>query len=356
MGVALLLLLRVEFKSPANNTWEKPVSASAPLQNWLADVRRFASVKHRTIALSALRICIGLTLLAYYLQHILQREYLWGDAGVVPFSLFQQIMQFRHGFSLYLLSSSSSYQTAVFYGGLVVTIAFTLGYQLRISSILFYVFTWSLFERNIFLLTGGDNFIYLAAFFLMFSDCGAHFSLDAISTRGRTEPRPFAAMVHNYAVLAIIVQLSLVYLTSAIYKLSGPLWQDGTAVYYVLRLSEFNLSPLARHMYGSETVVKLATWGTVIFELSWPFLIWNRRTKPVAAIGAVLMHAMIGYFMGLVWFSFVFISAQVVIFKDSELIGYAARGREMAGAIRASLIARMPHAREGGAPATGADS
>jgi hypothetical protein len=47
---------------------------------------------------------------------------------------------------------------------------------------------------------------------------------------------------------------------------------------------------------------------------------------------------MIGYFMGLVWFSFVFIGAQFTIFKDSELIGYAARVREVVGAARASLV------------------
>jgi vitamin K-dependent gamma-carboxylase-like protein len=332
------------------------MSGSASLGDWLGEVRRFASVKHRTIALSFLRISIGLTVLVYYLQHILQREYLWDDAGLVPFSLFQQIMQLRHGFSLYLLSPSFLYQTAVFYLGLAVTIAFILGYRLRISSILFYVFTWSLFERNIFLLTGGDNFLYLVAFFLIFADCGAHFSLDAISGRSRTQSRPFAAMVHNYAVLAIIIQLSLVYLTSAFYKIEGPLWQNGTAIYYVLRLSEFNLSPFARHFYDTETIVRLLTWGTVVFEMSWPFLVWNRRTKPFVALGAVFMHSMIGYFMGLVWFSFVFIVAQVVIFKDSELIGYAARVREVAGSARASLIALMPHTRGAGGAAADADS
>jgi len=323
------------------------MSGGASLRDWLAEVRRFASVKHRTIALSVLRIFIGSTLLVYYSQHIFQREYLWGNTGLEPFSLFQQIMLSRHGFSLYLLSPSSLYQAAVFYVGLVVTITFTVGYRTRISSILFYLFTWSLFQRNIFLLTGGDNLIYLLAFFLMFADCGGHFSTDATSGRSRTQSGPFVAMVHNYAVLAIIVQLSLVYLTSAFYKMQGALWQNGTALYYVLRLSEFNLSPFAHHFYDSETVAKLLTWGTVIFEMSWPFLIWNRRTKPFVALGAVLMHSMIGYFMGLVWFSFVFIGAQVVIFKDSELISYAARVREAAGAARASLVALMPRARVG---------
>ena len=323
------------------------MSGSASLRDWLGGLRRFASIKHRTIALSVLRISVGLTLLVYYAQHIFQREYLWGNAGLVSFPLFQQIMRFRHSFSLYLLSSSSLYQMAVFYVGFVVTIAFTLGYRSRISSVLFYVFTWSLFQRNVFLLTGGDNFLYLVAFFLMFADCGAYFSIDAMSRRSRPQPRPFVAMVHNYAVLAIIVQLSLVYLTSAFYKLGGSLWQNGTAIYYVLRLSEFNLSPFAHHFYDREIVVRLLTWGTIVFEMSWSFLIWNRRTKPFVALGALLLHSMIGYFMGLVWFSFVFIGAQAIIFKDSELISYAVGVRELAGAARTSLIALLPRARVG---------
>lgn len=318
------------------------MSGSGRLRDWLGEVRRLASVEHRTIALSVLRIFVGLTLLIYYSQHILQREYLWGNAGLVPFSRFQQLMHFRHSFSLYLLSSSFLYQTAVFYVGLVVTLAFTLGYRSRVSSVLFYVFTWSLFQRNVFLLTGGDNLLYLVAFLLMFTDCGAHFSIDAIAGRSRTQPGPFVAMVHNYAVLAIILQLSLVYLTSAFYKLQGDLWQNGTALYYVLRTSEFNLSPFAHHFYDRETVASLLTWGTVIFEISWSFLIWNRRTKVFVALSAVLLHSMIGYFMGLVWFSFVFIGAQVIIFKDSELMGYAARVREVADAARSSIIALMP--------------
>lgn len=326
---------------------ERAVSGIARLENSLAEVRRFASVEHRTIAVSVLRIVIGSTLLIYYLQHILQREYLWGDAGLVPFSRFQQLMHFRHSFSLYLLSPSYFYQAVVFYVGFIVTIAFTLGYRSRISSVLFYVFTWSLFQRNVFMLTGGDNLIYLVAFLLIFADCGAHFSIDAISRRGRTQPGPFVAMIHNYAVLAILIQLSLVYLTSAFYKLQGDFWRDGTALYYVLRTSEFNLSPFAHHFYDRKVVAALLTWGTVIFEMSWPFLIWNRRTKPLVALGAVLMHAMIGYFMGLVWFSFVFISAQVIIFQDSELTGYAVRVCEVAGATLASLSALMQRTRVG---------
>jgi hypothetical protein len=282
------------------------------------------SVKHRTIAVSVLRICLGTTILVYYAQHLFQREFLWGDTGVVPFSTFLRIMRAQHNLSLYLLSPSPVYHSLVFYLGMLVAVAFIMGYRTRIATVLFYVFTWSLYTRSWFLLTGGDNLLYLLAFYLMFADCGACFSVDAWLRRNRAKPdNPFAAMPHNFAVLAIIVQLSLLYFTSAFFKIQGHMWQDGTAIYYILRTAEFNLSPLAHYFYDSGAVVTLLTWFTIVFQMAWPFLIWNRRAKPFVFLGALTLHSMIGYFMGLVWFSFVMISAELAIFDDSELIRFA---------------------------------
>jgi predicted DCC family thiol-disulfide oxidoreductase YuxK len=226
-------------------------------------------------------------------------------------------MWIQRNFSLYMLSSSHVYEVAVFYTGFLVTIAYTLGYRTRIASVLFWLFTYSLFQRNPFLLDGGDNLLYLLAFYMMFTDCGAHFSLDARAGRvGSTNE--FVALIHNFGVLAVLAQITLLYFTSAFYKIQGKMWQDGTAIYYILRSVEFRLSPLAYHFYRSDVIVTLLTWSTMIFQMSWPFLIWNRRTKLIMALGALSLHTMIAYFMGLVWFSAVMITAELMIFTDSE--------------------------------------
>lgn len=297
---------------------------------WRAmQLRAFASVKHRTIALSLLRICLGGTILVYYAQHVFQREFLWGDNGVVPYSTFREMTQ--GSLSLYLLFRSPIYHTLIFYVGALVTIAFILGFRTRITSVLFYVFTWSLYTRSWFLLTGGDNLLYLIAFYLMFTECGAYFSVDSLLRRPQNSPgNPFVAMLHNYGLLAIIIQISLLYFTSAFYKSQGHMWQDGTAIYYILRTSEFNLSSFAHYLYDHAWTVTMATWFTVVFQMSWPFLIWNRRAKPFVALGALSLHSMIGYFMGLVWFSFVMMSAELVIFDDAELIRYTSFVRRLA--------------------------
>lgn len=114
----------------------------------LTKPRDFASTRHRLISLSLVRICFGTIVLTYYARHVAQRAFLWGSDGVVPFQAFYLTMRAQHNFSLYMLSSSPTYQAAIFYVGFLVTIGFTLGYRTPISSVLFYVFTRSLFQRN----------------------------------------------------------------------------------------------------------------------------------------------------------------------------------------------------------------
>lgn len=290
----------------------------APLSQRLQNLREFASVEHRQIGLSLLRICLGALTLDFYVRHIAQRGFLWGANGVVPFSTFLEIMHRQRNFSLYMLSPAPAYELTVFALGIVVAIAFTLGYKTRISAVLFYAFTWSIYSRNPFILDGGDNLLFLLAFYMMFADCGAYFSIDAARRSPDERPGPLPALVHNFAVLAIITQLCLLYFTSGFYKIQGHMWQDGTAIYYILRASEFNLSPKAHFFYDNDAVVTLLTWSTMVFQIAWPFLIWNRKARPVIAAGAFLLHTMIGYFMGLMWFSAVMISAELMIFDDED--------------------------------------
>jgi predicted DCC family thiol-disulfide oxidoreductase YuxK len=301
--------------------------AKSTIASGLSRLREMLSEPHRLIGVSLLRIALGLNILVFYITHLYERHYLWGDDGLVPFSTFLTQMHAQRNLSLYQLSTAPAYENALFFGGLLVTIAFILGFKTRPSSILFFIFTWSLYTRDQFVMTAGDNLLYLIIFLMMFCDCGAYFSIDAADAAARGDikkkPRPFVSLLHNFGVLAILLQLSLLYLTSAFYKISGHMWQDGTALYYVLRTSEFNLSPLAHFLYQNVILVTALTYFTILFQLAWPFLIWSRAARPFVALGAFALHANIGYFMGLVWFSAVLISAELIIFDDLDYRRFA---------------------------------
>jgi predicted DCC family thiol-disulfide oxidoreductase YuxK len=289
-----------------------------------ARIREFMNVPHRLVGLALMRVLLGAVTLAFYAQHWRQYPFLWGNDGLIPYGAYLQLMRQRHGWSLYMLSPSPAFAMLVFSLGILVTVAFTVGYKTRVTSVLFYVFTWSLYSRNPFALDGGDNLLFLLAFFIMFGNSGAYFSLDTARENSAPRPaRPLAALLHNYAVFAILIQLCLLYFTSAFFKIQGHMWQSGTAIYYILRNGEFNLSPLAHNFYDSDAVVTLLTWSTMVFQIAWPFLVWFRPPRVFLAIGAFMLHTMIGYFMGLVWFSAVMISAELIIFSDSEYFAFA---------------------------------
>jgi len=274
--------------------------------------------KYRLIAMSLLRIALGTIVLALYGLHWAQRGFLWGNTGAMPYGEFITYLRFFRSFSLYGLSPSPLYATVLFWLGLAVTFLFIIGFKTRLTSVLFYVFTWSLYQRNEFVMDGGDNLLIIVAFFMMFADCGAYFSVDRAMGRWTEKTNPFAALLHNYAVLAIIVQICLLYFTSAFYKVQGHMWQDGTAIYYVLRTNEFELSNLGRLMWSSAFLVTFLTYSSFVFQMAFPWLAFNKKTKWLMVLGAWTFHLSIAYFMGLVWFSLAMLSAEFVIFSDEN--------------------------------------
>lgn len=315
----------------------------------LQKLQAVASRKNRTIGVSLLRVALGTIILAVYVHHIALRGFLWGDQGVISYPDFVQLMHMRRSFSLFLFSSNPMFGTLVFYAGMLVSLAFTLGFMTRITSVFFYIFTWSLYTRNPFCLDGGDNLLYLLAFYLMFTDCGAHFSIDrALKKERPRRDNPFVAVIHNFGVMALVAQMCLLYFTSAFFKMQGHMWQDGTAIYYILRAAEFNLSPMAKIFWANDTVVTLLTWSTMVFQMSWPFLIFQRKARPVLALGALCLHSMIGYFMGLFWFSAVMISGELIIFDDKDYNAMGSLLSKLWNALMArfSLLRQIPEKKQ----------
>jgi uncharacterized membrane protein YphA (DoxX/SURF4 family) len=293
------------------------------LRKSLNELRQFASIKHRKIGLSLLRICLGTITLLFYVQHWVQRGFLWGNNGVISFDSYKHYMNDLGAFSLYLISPSHTFENFLFLAGIIVCLMFILGFKTRIASVLYFVFTFSVYSRNPYALDGGDNLLCLTAIYMMFTDCGAYFSIDAIRSRARQEEdSPLIALIHNCGLLAIVIQLSLLYFTSAFYKIQGHMWQDGTALYYILRNSEFNLSPSAHIFYSNDIVVTLLTWWSMLFQMAWPFVIWQKRLRPFVALSALVLHGMIAYFMGILWFSMVMVSVELIIFDDADFLRY----------------------------------
>ncbi|MEU6481638.1 HTTM domain-containing protein [Streptomyces sp. NPDC047017] len=122
-----------------------------------------------------------------------------------------------------------------------------------------------------------------------------------------------ARLLHNGALLVIMAEACVVYATAGWYKIQGSRWQDGTAVYYPLHLDYFSPWPhLAGLLSSSGTMMMLATYGTVIVQVAFPFTVFNRRVKNVLLVAMMTEHAVIAVVLGLPFFSLAMIATDAV--------------------------------------------
>ncbi|GGQ73988.1 HTTM domain-containing protein [Streptomyces asoensis] len=140
-----------------------------------------------------------------------------------------------------------------------------------------------------------------------------------------------ADVLHNGALVVIMAEACLIYATAGWYKIQGSRWQDGTAAYYPLHLDYFSPWPgLADLLAGSGTMVLLATYGTVIVQVAFPFTLANRRLKNVLLALMMTEHAVIAVLLGLPFFSLAMIATDAVFLPTTFLHrvgGWAARAR-----------------------------
>lgn len=326
-------------------------------------MRRFMdywSSEHYLMGASALRILFGVNVLWLYVSNLAQRTYLWGPNGVVTNAMSQQALSAGREFSLYNLSPSPIFFNLLFFLGMLITVLYILGLYPRILGVLMYAATYSLYSKNYLLLDGGNNILVLELFYLMFAQSGAYFGLHSAKIRSAVARRSAAslwrqlpALTHNMAVTAVMLQLCLMYFVSFIFKVHGHEWYRGTAIYYVLRTNEFRLPGISHLLYDSPLLINLLTYGTLLFQGAFPFLIWNRRLKPVMLIGATLFHLGIAYVMGLAWFSITMLSADAIFVTDDMYTDAWKKLRRLAVALgrRATSIGGLAAAKIASHPA-----
>jgi hypothetical protein len=282
-----------------------------------------ASIGRRQLGMAAMRIVLGSVTALLYALHFSQRHFLWGGDGVLTHADSSAIVAAIRAWTLYSVLPSRLGAECLYWLGLAVSLMFAAGLFTRVTSIVFFVLTWSLYQRNPYALNGGNNLLLILAIYLIFADLSA-VSLDRrlFGERRQGKFAWLSGMLHNFAVAACLLQLGVVYFEAGFYKIQGHTWSSGTAIYYILRSNEFALPGWGDYIWRSAALVTIGTYGTILFEIMHPFLMWDRRLKYLIFSGAVILHASIGLLMGLVWFSVTMIGVHAILFDDDEYIRF----------------------------------
>lgn len=297
------------------------------------NVVRWFSADHRLIAPAVIRVGLGVVMLSLYLLHYSHRHFLWGPNAFVPHQLFLELSDAAESWSLYRFADTTLGFELVFHAGILVTLLWVAGFVTRVTGPLTYVWAFSLFARNGYLLDGGDNMMIIVLFYLMFCRTDAYLSVARLWRSERyTGPvatpvassrwwSPIPVVLHNMALVAIVVQLAFLYGTSGLTKVQGEMWQSGVALYYVLRVQEFTLPGVAHYIYENAWLVVVASYVTVLEQVAYPFMLLNKYAKRISVFMVIQMHLGIAVLMGLITFSTVMITLQIATFSDDEILG-----------------------------------
>ena len=241
----------------------------------------------------------------------------------------------------------------VVHGGILVAmLLFAIGCCTRIMGVLTWLGMISYIQRAPTSLFGLDTMMLLAVTYLNIGPSGAALSVDRLIQRYRATRQalrhgkrppvfgpPEPSVSANLVLRLMQVNVCIIYLASGLTKLQGGVWWSGVAVWGTMANYEFSpmnnrfywamLRLISNHRWLWETVVTGETYFSLVFEISFAFLIWSRRLRWTMIIAAVVMHLGIAVCMGLVTFSMMmlvlvlsYVPAQTV----REFLGWLGRG------------------------------
>jgi hypothetical protein len=269
------------------------------------------------------RIAFGIVLLFRFITLCLEFNPLFTPDSFVAWEVARSFGQSVTGetvpyyrWSLFGISDTTLWARLLFIGYGISILAFLVGWRTKVAAFLVFVLTVSIHRREPILWTGGDLVIQCFAFWLLFVPAGAALSLDACR---RAQRGGSPQVARAWGLLLLQSQVALIYFSTFLLKLfEAPAWTNGTAMAETWRLP-FYARPWSHVLLGVPGLAEAATWGTMVFEIAFPLLIWSPRFRPWLLWFGVAFHLAIELTMRTGTFTWAMLAAYIPFLTASSL-------------------------------------
>ncbi len=284
----------------------------------LDELLRSISTNTHLRGMALLRACSGWILIYIYAINYAQRDMLFGPHRIVA-----------EGAGLFeALPGELGFQV-MYHLALLAALCLAFGWAPRLAAAACCAFFASYATVATMTSDGGDNLLRLLLFFMIFANTSGRPYVSPEGLRSRV-----LAIVHNGAWLAIVIQLCILYWDAGFQKAAGSMWRDGTALYYIMQLSEFHNPIVADHLLQHPTLLVFSNYATMAFQLAFPFLLLNRWSKYLAIAVSMSFHLGIMLAMCLISFSAVMMAAELTLLSDRDYERLAAVMSRVVGFVR----------------------
>ncbi len=186
-----------------------------------------------------------------------------------------------------------------------------LGLFYRMATVVFFFsFTYlELIEKSWYL--NHYYFVSIIAFLLCLIPAHKGYSLDSKWIRGLR-----SNSVASWTTFILKLQISIVYFFAGIAKLK-PDWLFEAMPLKIWLKAKTDL-PLIGELFQYETTAYLFSYFGVLYDLSIPFLLWNKRTRPYAFIAVVVFHSLTAILFNIGLFPWIMIAGSVIFITAEE--------------------------------------
>lgn len=205
----------------------------------------------------------------------------------------------------------NTYYLVFVIGQIICSIIALFGFMKRMMAILLYFISVNLYYSAGIVQNAGPNILFIILFYMIFMNEDA-------GDRKNEAMKSLDTSLTNFALLAAKVQICILYFVSAVYKLLGEHWLDGSALYYVLHTEEFTTNWIITNIADRDWLTRSVTYFTVIFQLAFPITVWVKKLKPITLIIGVVFHLLIIFIMGLTDFGLIMIVMYLLFINDQK--------------------------------------
>jgi hypothetical protein len=216
------------------------------------------------------------------------------DMGVLPLSLVPPTSLLGTWIAPHLMVSSPNLAGALFALTGMAAIGLIIGFKTRWMVAICWLLFHSLHIRNPFIIHAGDRVLILMLFWSFFLPLDRHYSKFS-QTPGQTGAPN--TLIASFATAGILLQLAIVYFVGALRK-TGAMWQDGTAIWYVLQIDQYAL-PWTRAFIDYPGLLKGLTWTTLGIEFIAPLLLFAGPNRARIIGLALLAMLQVSFFLTL---------------------------------------------------------
>lgn len=239
-----------------------------------------------------------------------QYDLLFGEHHLV-YSKYLDLGNFKD-VAFILLNSHSTALSLFFLIGLFLLSSFNLFFEKYrfLPDVLICLIVLNLHYKIYSSLTGGDFLINQLLFFNIF------LSLQINSSSNKW--KQFLLLLHNGAVLSIIIQICIVYFLAGLAKLIDVDWQKGMALIYISDVEQFKLIPTPNSNYLSKAILIFLNYLILLYQILFAVLVFIKRIKKPVLVFGIAMHAYIILFMGLFWFGLIMMICYIFFWPIEE--------------------------------------